>query len=104
LIVTRKEIYENLTPWQRVQVSRHPERPYTLAYIDYLTNGEFIELHGDRTVKDDKAIVGGFGLMDGQTVMFIGHQKGLHQIKAISKFWDGKSRRLSQSAKIDAFS
>lgn len=74
---TRKEIYENLTPWQRVQVSRHPERPYTLAYIEYLTKGEFIELHGDRNIKDDKAIVGGFGLMDGQTVMFIGHQKGI---------------------------
>lgn len=74
---TRMEIYENLTPWQRVQVSRHPERPYTLAYIDYLTNGSFIELHGDRNVKDDKAIVGGFGLMDGASVMFIGHQKGV---------------------------
>jgi acetyl-CoA carboxylase carboxyl transferase subunit alpha len=74
---TRKEIYENLTPWQRVQVSRHPERPYTLAYIEYITKGEFIELHGDRNIKDDKAIVGGFGLMDGQTVMFIGHQKGI---------------------------
>ena len=73
---TRREIYENLSPWQRVQVSRHPERPYTLAYIDYLADGGFIELHGDRNVRDDKAIVGGFGLMDGQTVMFIGHQKG----------------------------
>jgi acetyl-CoA carboxylase carboxyl transferase subunit alpha len=72
----RKEIYENLSPWQRVQVSRHPERPYTLEYIEYLTKGEFIELHGDRNVKDDKAIVGGFGLMDGQSIMFIGHQKG----------------------------
>jgi len=74
---TRREIYDNLTPWQRVQVSRHPERPYTLAYIDYLTQGNFIELHGDRSVKDDKAIVGGFGLMDGASVMFIGHQKGI---------------------------
>lgn len=74
---TRKEIYDNLTPWQRVQVSRHPERPYTLAYINYLTNGEFIELHGDRHVKDDKAMVGGFGSIDGKTVMFIGHQKGV---------------------------
>jgi acetyl-CoA carboxylase carboxyl transferase subunit alpha len=73
---TRKEIYDNLTPWQRVQVSRHPERPYTLEYIDYLADDGFIELHGDRNVKDDKAIVGGFGMMDGQTVMFIGHQKG----------------------------
>ncbi|NJO91192.1 MAG: acetyl-CoA carboxylase carboxyltransferase subunit alpha [Chloroflexia bacterium] len=74
---TRKEIYDNLTPWQRVQVSRHPERPYTLAYINYFTKGEFIELHGDRHVKDDKAMVGGFGSIDGQTVMFIGHQKGV---------------------------
>lgn len=72
----RQEIYANLTPWQRVQVSRHPERPYTLAYIEAMTNGTFLELHGDRTVKDDKAMVGGFGEVDGQTVMFIGQQKG----------------------------
>ncbi len=74
----RTEIYKNLTPWQRVQVSRHPERPYTLSYIDALTKGNFIELHGDRTVKDDKAMVGGFGEMNGQTVMFIGQQKGIN--------------------------
>jgi len=78
LVKAKKEIYENLTAWQRVQVSRHPERPYTLAYIDYLTKGEFIEQHGDRNVKDDKAMVGGFGSIDGQTVMFIGHQKGIN--------------------------
>lgn len=72
------EIYGNLTPWQRVQVSRHPDRPYTLAYIDYITDGTFIELHGDRTVKDDKAMVGGFGSIDGKTVMFIGQQKGIN--------------------------
>lgn len=72
----RKEIFSSLTPWQRVQVSRHPERPYTLSYINALTNGTFVELHGDRTVKDDKAMVGGFGTMDGRTVMFIGQQKG----------------------------
>jgi len=75
---TRKEIYSNLTAWQRVQVSRHPERPYTLSYIQAITDGEFIELHGDRTVKDDKAMVGGFGSIDGQTVMFIGQQKGVN--------------------------
>ena len=75
---TRTEIFSNLTPWQRVQVSRHPDRPYTLAYIDYITNGSFIELHGDRTVKDDKAMVGGFGSIDGKTVMFIGQQKGIN--------------------------
>jgi acetyl-CoA carboxylase carboxyl transferase subunit alpha len=75
---TRAEIYGNLTPWQRVQVSRHPDRPYTLAYIEHITGGTFIELHGDRTVKDDKAMVGGFGSLDGKTVMFIGQQKGIN--------------------------
>ncbi len=74
----RTEIYGKLTPWQRVQVSRHPDRPYTLAYIDYITGGTFMELHGDRTVKDDKAMVGGFGSIDGKTVMFIGQQKGIN--------------------------
>ncbi len=78
LFETRKNIYANLSPWQRVQVSRHPERPYTLAYINHITNGSFIELHGDRTVKDDKAMVGGFGDIDGRTVMFIGQQKGIN--------------------------
>ncbi|MEW6774316.1 MAG: acetyl-CoA carboxylase carboxyltransferase subunit alpha [Bacteroidota bacterium] len=73
-----KEIYSNLTAWQTVQVSRHPNRPYTLQYIEYLTGGNFMELHGDRGVADDKAIVGGFGLLEGQTVMFIGHQKGVN--------------------------
>ncbi len=73
-----KEIFSNLTPWQRVQLSRHPDRPYTLAYIDAITEGTFQELHGDRSVKDDKAMVGGFGLLDGQTVMFIGQQKGIN--------------------------
>lgn len=72
------EIYSNLTPWQRVQVSRHPNRPYTLAYINAITDGTFIEMHGDRTVKDDKAMVGGFGIIDGQSVMLIGQQKGIN--------------------------
>ncbi|MEX1190534.1 MAG: acetyl-CoA carboxylase carboxyltransferase subunit alpha [Brumimicrobium sp.] len=72
------EIFTNLTPWQRVQLSRHPERPYTLAYIDAITGGTFQELHGDRNVKDDKAMVGGFGSVDGKTVMFIGQQKGMN--------------------------
>ncbi len=75
---TRKEIYSNLSAWQKVQVSRHPERPYTLSYIEAITDGEFIELHGDRTVKDDKAMVGGFGSIDGQSVMFVGQQKGIN--------------------------
>lgn len=70
------EIFSNLTPWQRVQLSRHPDRPYTLAYIRALTQGSFQELHGDRNVADDKAMVGGFGMIDGRTVMFIGQQKG----------------------------
>jgi acetyl-CoA carboxylase carboxyl transferase subunit alpha len=75
---SRIDIYKNLTAWQRVQVSRHPERPYTLAYIDSITDGTFVELHGDRTVADDKAMVGGFGSIDGKTVMFIGQQKGIN--------------------------
>ena len=76
LIKLRKETYDNLSAWQRVQISRHPNRPYTLDYIETLTKGEFIELHGDRTVKDDKAMVGGFGNINDQSVMFIGQQKG----------------------------
>ena len=74
----RKEIYQNLTPWQRVQVSRHPERPYTLSYIEHITNNDFIELHGDRNFGDDKAMVGGLGTIDGKTVMFMGQQKGVN--------------------------
>ncbi len=73
----QEEVYGNLTGWQQVQISRHPERPYTLQYIEAITD-DFIEMHGDRTVKDDKAIVGGFGSIDGETVMFIGHQKGVN--------------------------
>ena len=75
---TKKEIHKNLTPWQKVQLSRHPQRPYTLAYIDAITNGNFIELHGDRHVKDDKAMVGGWGMVGDQSVMFIGQQKGVN--------------------------
>lgn len=74
----RKKIFKELTPWQRVQISRHPDRPYTLSYIEAFTEGEFVELHGDRTVRDDPAMVGGFGLMDGETIMFIGQQKGIN--------------------------
>ena len=69
------DIYSKLTTWQRIQVSRHPDRPYTLSYIELMTT-KFIELFGDRSFKDDKAIVGGFADLEGQTVMFIGHQKG----------------------------
>jgi acetyl-CoA carboxylase carboxyl transferase subunit alpha len=78
LAAKQKEIFKSLTPWQKVQLSRHPDRPYTLAYINGMTDGQFQELHGDRNVKDDKAMVGGFGLLDGQTVMFIGQQKGVN--------------------------
>jgi len=69
------ETFKNLTPWQRVQLSRHADRPYTLDYINYMAT-DFIALHGDRTGKDDPAIVGGFANIDGQTIMLIGHQKG----------------------------
>jgi acetyl-CoA carboxylase carboxyl transferase subunit alpha len=81
------ELCSNLSPWQRVQVSRHPERPYTLAYIDSVSNKSLIELHGDRTVGDDKAMVGGFGDIDGHTVMFIGQQKGINtKMRQIRRF------------------
>ncbi len=73
----RKEIYENLTGWQKVQLSRHPERPYTLYYIEQMSK-KFIELHGDRYYKDDKAIVGGLANLDGQSVVILGHQKGVN--------------------------
>lgn len=71
----RESIFSNLTRWQRVQLARHPDRPYTLDYINRMTK-DFVELHGDRKHGDDKAIVGGFGSLEGQTVMFIGQQKG----------------------------
>ncbi|MBK6338741.1 MAG: acetyl-CoA carboxylase carboxyltransferase subunit alpha [Bacteroidetes bacterium] len=72
---TRIKIYSNLSRWQKVQVARHPERPYTLHYIELLSDN-FIELHGDRKFKDDKAIIGGFCKIDGKAIMVIGHQKG----------------------------
>lgn len=71
----KKETFQNLTRWQRVQLSRHADRPYALDYIYEITN-DFIEIHGDRTVKDDKAMIGGLGDLDGRSVMFIGQQKG----------------------------
>lgn len=73
--ILKKETFQNLTRWQRVQLSRHADRPYSLDYIYEMTN-DFVELHGDRTVKDDKAMIGGLGDIDGRTVMFIGQQKG----------------------------
>ena len=74
----KKEIYSNLSAWERVQLSRHPQRPYTQAYIHSITEGEFIELHGDRGVKDDKAMIGGWGKIGDQTCMIIGQQKGVN--------------------------
>lgn len=75
IIGLKKETFSNLTRWQRVQLSRHPDRPYTLDYIYEITT-EFVELHGDRNVKDDKAMMGGLAVIDGQSVMIIGQQKG----------------------------
>jgi acetyl-CoA carboxylase carboxyl transferase subunit alpha len=77
VIETRRDITLNLTPWQKVQLSRHPDRPYTLKYIEKMTT-DFVELYGDRNVKDDKAMVGGFANLDGMSVMFIGQQKGIN--------------------------
>lgn len=73
----QKEIYSNLTGWQKVQLSRHPERPYTLYYINQMCK-KFVELHGDRCFRDDKAIVGGIGILDNVSVVIIGHQKGVN--------------------------
>ncbi len=73
---TKKKIYKNLTPWQRVQLSRHPDRPYTLDYINAICGDTFLELHGDRNFKDDKAMIGGLGKIGDQSFMFIGQQKG----------------------------
>jgi acetyl-CoA carboxylase carboxyl transferase subunit alpha len=73
---TKKDIYKNLTPWQRVQLSRHPNRPYTLDYIKAICGDSFLELHGDRNFKDDKAMIGGLGKIGDQSYMFIGQQKG----------------------------
>ena len=76
LYKTKKKIYGNLSAWQRVQLSRHPSRPYTLDYINALTEGSFLELHGDRNVLDDKAMIGGLGKINDQSFMFVGTQKG----------------------------
>ena len=76
LAETRKEIFKNLTAWQRVQLSRHPNRPYTMDYVRALCGETFLELHGDRTVRDDKAMIGGLGKIGDQSYMFIGQQKG----------------------------
>ncbi len=76
LAETKKEIYKNLTAWQHVQLSRHPNRPYTLDYINAICGNTFLELHGDRNVKDDKAMIGGLGKIGDQSFMIVGQQKG----------------------------
>ncbi|HET8810011.1 MAG TPA: acetyl-CoA carboxylase carboxyltransferase subunit alpha [Flavobacteriaceae bacterium] len=76
LNLAKREIYKNLTPWQRVQLSRHSDRPYTNDYIKALCGNTFLELHGDRNVADDKAMVGGLGKINDQSFMFVGQQKG----------------------------
>ena len=76
IIDLKKEVFKNLTRWQKVQLSRHPSRPYTLDYIKALTNDSFLELHGDRNIGDDKAMIGGFGKINDQTFLFVGQQKG----------------------------
>ena len=76
LVETKKDIYNNLSAWQRVQLSRHPNRPYALDYINNICGASFLELHGDRNVKDDKAMIGGLGKINDQTIMLIGTQKG----------------------------
>ena len=76
LAAKKKEIYSNLAPWQRVQLSRHPNRPYTMDYVKALCGTTFLELHGDRSVGDDKAMIGGLGKIEGQSYMIIGQQKG----------------------------
>jgi len=76
LVDTKKNIYSNLTSWQRVQLSRHPNRPYALDYIRHICGDSFLELHGDRNVKDDKAMIGGLGKINNESYMFIGTQKG----------------------------
>jgi len=75
ILEKKQEINKGLTSWQKVQLSRHPDRPYTLSYIERICT-DFVEMHGDRNFKDDKAIVGGFGKINGQTVMILGQQKG----------------------------
>lgn len=87
LLEKKKEVYGHLTAWQKVQVSRHPERPYSIAYMDYVTGNDWIELHGDRNVADDKAMVGGLGTIDGHSVMMIGQQKGINtKMRQIRRF------------------
>ncbi|MFC2124781.1 acetyl-CoA carboxylase carboxyltransferase subunit alpha [Bacteroidota bacterium] len=104
----KKETFQNLTRWQRVQLSRHPERPYTLDYIYEITD-EFIELHGDRAAKDDKAMVGGLGIIGGQSILFVGQQKGRNtKLRQIRNFGmanpDGYRKALRLMKMAEKFS
>jgi acetyl-CoA carboxylase carboxyl transferase subunit alpha len=78
LMLAQTDLKKNLTPWQRVQLSRHPNRPHTLEYLEAMTERSFIELHGDRNVKDDKAMVGGWGKIQNESFLFLGQQKGIN--------------------------
>ena len=93
----KEEIYCNLSAWQRVQLSRHPSRPYTLDYINALSGQTFLELHGDRNVMDDKAMVGGLGKLKISLLCLLEHKKDTTPKHANTEILDGKSRRLSKS-------
>jgi acetyl-CoA carboxylase carboxyl transferase subunit alpha len=98
---TRKQIYDNLTPWQRVQLSRHPDRPYTLYYIDKIFTN-FTELFGDRQVKDDKAMVGGMAELNGQPVMVLGQQKGTNtKLRQLRNFGMANPEGYRKSTQAD---
>ncbi len=98
----RRDITANLTPWQKVQLSRHPDRPYTLKYIEKMTDN-FVELFGDRNVKDDKAMVGGLAQLDGETVMIIGQQKGTNtKMRQYRNFGMANPEGLPQGTSPDA--
>ena len=91
------ELYSNLSPWQRSQIARHPQRPSILDYIGFIAQ-DFIELHGDRLFGDDHAIVGGFANWRGRSVMMIGQEKGKNTERAdAAEFWHGQSRRVPKS-------
>ena len=101
IIEIRKEITTHLTPWQRVQLSRHPDRPYTLKYIEKMCTN-FVELHGDRNFKDDKAMVGGFAQIDGENHHdYRATKRDQYQGPSTAKFWDGQSGGISKSITPD---
>ena len=96
-----KNIYQSLSPWQISQVARHPARPYSLDFIRAISE-DFIELHGDRLFADDPAIVGGIGRFEGESVMFIGHQKGRDlKERTFRNFWYAKARGLQKGCTIN---